>query len=222
MLYKEAVWINKILRGIGPNLSHMSALNLGSSSQDFYSTQQSYIKELVIDELVDKYTQVVNIDIKNSTGVDLVADFLTPDGADKIRKIDADLMLVNNLLEHIVDPIKGIEAISRIMKKDSRIVITGPRMFPYHPDPIDNRFRPKKYQLKKLFSPDFEILELKIIRSSSVYTSTIAPRDFSATNRWLLSKLNLITAFKNKRETLQVIRNLIYPASAFGVYLRRK
>lgn len=52
--------------------------------------------------------------------------------------------------------------IAAIIPEGGFLIVSVPRVFPYHPNPIDNGFRPSTGDLKRLF-PDFKIIARKIV-----------------------------------------------------------
>jgi hypothetical protein len=221
MLYYEAEWINEKLNSIDTR-SAITAVNLGSSTNDFIKSQQPYIRILVSDVLNSKFSKVVNVDIKDSPGVDLVANFLEVQGRAEISKLSPSLILVCNLLEHLPDPIAGLESLVSMTNPGTLLLITGPRRFPYHPDPIDNGFRPSLRRLKSMLEKDFEILDLQKVKSGSALTCNFPKEEISTPLKWAFNRIRVSNILQNPRLSLQVIRNALYPVSAFCVLAQKK
>lgn len=217
MLRKESEWIGKILvslRGIDKN---SVILNIGSSTKEFFDDQQPYLKENVLEPL-SQLGWIINVDIKDSPGVDLVENFLEENGRNVLKQYDAKILLVSNLLEHVPDPYMVLSFLKEIISKDSYLILTGPRRYPYHPDPIDNMFRPSKKQLNKMLRSDFIILQLAIVGGGSVLTSTGSSKKVSY--KWLMEKI------KGRKDDpvafRHTLKNALSPASAFCVLLLKK
>jgi len=220
MLVNEAKWINNIITSRLNNLNG-TAVNLGSSSLEFIKYNQPYIENLVI-KPISKYFKLVNVDIKIDSNIQLKADFLTDSGQETIKQLHAKVFLVSNLLEHIPNALDGINQLKKLVESNSYIILTGPRSFPYHPDPIDNMFRPKLTEIYALFEKDFEIIELDIVKNGTVFSSSLFGRSVKKSGKVLQSKGGLLRLVFRTSFLYKTIRNMFYPASAFCMLARKK
>jgi hypothetical protein len=220
MLIKEAKKINEYIETFLGDKKGI-AINIGSSTAEFTDVLQPYIRKHVINPL-SKNFKVLNLDIKNQGGVDLVADFTTPDGQRAISNLNGNLYLISNLLEHIPDYEVGVKSITQLLKKDDFLILSGPKSFPYHPDPIDNMFRPTLKELRDFFEKDFEIVDLQIVRSGSVFSSSVLMQNPKSTNQAIKSKGSLLKLLTNPAFIFRMIRNIFYPASAFCMLAIKK
>jgi hypothetical protein len=90
---------------------------------------------------------VINIDIKAEEGVDYCLDFNNKDDFIEINNLKPNLILASNLLEHLPDLAASLNKLCLLAKKNkSALILTGPVKYPYHPDPIDNLFRPQSIE----------------------------------------------------------------------------
>lgn len=120
------------------HLERVTVLNLGSSTQEFYTVQQPYIWTDVLEPLKQRHCVVVNVDAKSEPGVHVVRS------VEKLELINiADVVLCCNLLEHVENPKLVIPQIDQAVRDNGLVVFDGPKDYPYHPDPIDNMFRPQ-------------------------------------------------------------------------------
>jgi hypothetical protein len=220
MLVKEA---RKIHEYINNYLSDKKgiAVNIGSSTSEFIDISQPYIRSHVLNPL-SKNFKIKNIDIKNQIGVDLVADFTTEIGQARIKELNGNLYLISNLLEHIPDYSLGVNSIKKMLDKGDVLILSGPKSFPYHPDPIDNKFRPNVKELTEIFHKDFEIIDLRIVRSGTVLFSTALMQNTRSTGVALRSKGSISKLLFSPRFLLRMVRNLFYPASAFCMFAVKK
>lgn len=72
-----------------------------------------------------------SFDYDASTGADVVGDIHAiplPDGA-------IDSIICASVLEHVRDPLKAMSELTRILKKDGRIFLYVPSIYPYHSRP---------------------------------------------------------------------------------------
>jgi len=220
MLIKEAEKINYYIKTFLGDKKGI-AINIGSSTAEFTDILQPYIRNLVLKPL-SKHFKILNLDIKNQQGVDLVADFTTPEGQRAISNLNGNLYLISNLLEHIPDYEVGIKSITQLLKKDDFLILSGPKSFPYHPDPIDNMFRPNLKQLRDFFEQDFEIIDLQIVRSGTVFSSSVLMQNPKSTGKAIKSKGSLLKLITNPAFIVRMIKNVFYPASAFCMLAIKK
>jgi hypothetical protein len=220
LLVKEAQKINNYINEYLKDKNGV-AINIGSSTADFTDVSQPYIRRFVLDPLSENF-KVKNIDIKNQIGVDLVADFTTVKGQELIRSSNGNLYLISNLLEHIPDFAVGIESIKSMLKTGDLLILSGPKSFPYHPDPIDNMFRPSIRELRQYFENDFEIKDLQIVKSGTVFSSSVLMQNPKSTGRAIKSKGSLFKLILNPSFVLRMVRNLFYPATAFCMFAVKK
>jgi hypothetical protein len=220
MLIKEAKKINNYVETFLSN-KEGTAINIGSSTADFIDISQPYIRKLVLSPL-SKNFKILSIDIKNQEGVDLVADFTTLEGQRSIASLNGNLYLISNLLEHIPDYQLGIESIIQLLNKGDILILSGPKSFPYHPDPIDNMFRPSKKKLEQYFKNHFEIVDLQIVKSGTVFSSSVLMQNPKSTGAAIRSKGSLIRLVGSPRFIFRMIRNVFYPASAYCMLAVKK
>ena len=220
MLVKEAIKINTYIQEFLKDKKGI-AINIGSSTADFIDVSQPYIRRHVLDPLSENF-KIKNIDIKEQDGVDLVADFTKLNGQELIKKLEGNLYLISNLLEHIPDYMIGIDSIKSLLNTGDLLILSGPKSFPYHPDPIDNMFRPSIKELRQYFENDFEIKDLQIVRSGTVFSSSVLMQNPKSTGKAIKSKGSLIKLIFNPRFILRMARNLFYPATAFCMFAVKK
>jgi hypothetical protein len=218
MLYREAVWIEKQLHHLYDLGIRGNVINLGSSSNEFINKSQPYIRQKV-QEPAKCIGQVFNIDIKEEDGVDVVADFMTNDGYMKISQLQGMVFVVCNLLEHVTNPILAISRIHELMPKGSYLVFSGPRQYPYHPDPIDNRFRPDRKAIRRIVSGKFEIIELDVVSGGSVLTCT--SENPKTAYRWAINNFRFNSGLRSYLIGIKALRNAVIPASAICALLKK-
>jgi hypothetical protein len=159
----EAKYIGECLNGI--NIK--TCLNLGSSTLEFRETKK-HIDQLVFNPLLLKGVNVIHSDIKNGNGVDIAGDIYEEVIQKKLKSIEADLILCNNMLEHLEDPLKFSKILDDIVMSNSYLCISVPYSYPLHLDPIDNYLRPSPNEINKMF-PNFKIVNAQIVICSDNY-----------------------------------------------------
>ena len=220
MLIQEAKKINVYIETFLKGKTGI-AINIGSSTADFIDISQPYIRNFVLNPLSLNF-KILNVDIKSQEGVDLVADFTTPEGQKSIANLNGNLYLISNLLEHIPDYNLGIKSIVELLNTGDVLILSGPKSFPYHPDPIDNMFRPSIKELRQYFESDFEIKELQIVKSGTVFSSSVVMQNPKSTGTAIKVKGSLLKLLFSPRFVYRMVRNIFYPASAFCMLAVKK
>ncbi|MFN4080085.1 MAG: class I SAM-dependent methyltransferase [Saprospiraceae bacterium] len=149
MFREEAKWIREVLDRTP--LKGRSAVNLGSSTAEFRQRVQPHIHEEVIAPLEAAGVQMTHVDLKRDPGVDVAADLTAADFAARLAQ-RFDLVICANMLEHVQDIDAVIANILRIATPGAYLLLTVPRRYPLHFDPIDNGFRPRPRDLADLFA----------------------------------------------------------------------
>jgi SAM-dependent methyltransferase len=155
MLYEEAQWVGKVL--IEKTMEGNRILNLGSSTLDSRTKLQPHMEEFIFAPLRDKNVQVVHSDITFDEGVDLQGDFTDPAFIAQLKNMQFDGVMCCNLLEHLEDRSLLISVLKEIIPSNGWLLLTVPKQYPYHLDPIDTMYRPTPSELCLLF-PEFEPL----------------------------------------------------------------
>jgi SAM-dependent methyltransferase len=218
MLYKESLWIKSVVNLIGSELKNSNIINLGSSTSEFIATKQPYIQTNVINVL-NSIGKVVSVDIKKENGVDLVANFLTKEGQEIIKSKLPKLVVASNLLEHLPDPFIGLQEIAGLLDSGGFLLLTGPTWYPYHPDPIDNNFRPSTRSIKRLLDGKFKVTKIDSVFGGSVLTCTSANK--SLAYKWFFSQIKWSVIRHNPRSFGAMIRNSLYPVRAYCALLQK-
>ncbi len=145
----EADWIREQLLAAG--VEHASPIaNIGSSTAWFRSVKKPHIEERLFKPLREAGFEIFHVDLKAAEGVDLVADLSEPEIVEQLRQRGFHSLICSNMLEHVEDPRSIAEACEAIIDK-GLLIVTVPRVYPYHPDPIDTLYRPDPAELSTLF-----------------------------------------------------------------------
>lgn len=148
---EEAAWFERNLRPwSAPELSPL--LNIGSSTSEYRTSASTQIERALLRPLIARGVEVVHVDLKKDPGVDLVGDITDPEFRQRIAAFDARAILCTNLLEHVPDVPAMCGALAQICPAGGLLCLSVPHAFPFHPDPIDNGFRPSLVQLQEIFS----------------------------------------------------------------------
>jgi len=151
VLEAEAHWLAQVVAALPDDAFPL--LNVGSSTAAFRQDEQSFIDELVFEPLRARGREVVHADLKREPGVDVVMDFT--DAQDRRRvteQLGVRTVLCSNVLEHLsIKPTDAAHHLVELCAPRGYVIVTVPRRYGYHADPIDNGFRPSAEQLAALF-----------------------------------------------------------------------
>jgi SAM-dependent methyltransferase len=146
----EARWLAAQLRELPADaLSPM--LNVGSSTRHFREVKQPWIARDVFAPLGERGCRVVHLDMKMDDGVDLCGDLMDAAFQERVASLGARSVFCSNVLEHVTEPARLAAQLEAIVPPGGYLIVTVPRRFPYHPDPIDTLFRPDVETLHALF-----------------------------------------------------------------------
>jgi SAM-dependent methyltransferase len=161
----ESLWIRRALERL-PLKPGMRVLDVGSSNLEFRTRVQPHIDANVFAPLRERGLTIVHADARREPGVDVVVDVTTLQGVDEAF----DLVLCTNLLEHVVDRSETMKQVRRVVVPSGCLVLTVPRRYPLHDDPIDTGFRPTAEELARLLGwPDVLAADIVTVRSEVHY-----------------------------------------------------
>ncbi|HEY3856169.1 MAG TPA: hypothetical protein VGO67_17415 [Verrucomicrobiae bacterium] len=156
MLINEAKWLGEAAAKIERE-DLTPCLNLGSQNAEFQQTGQPWINELFISPLKQRGVQITNTDLQQAPGVDIVGDLLDAEFFERLLGMGFGSAICCNILEHVTDIQRLASQVARIPRSGGWLFVSCPRAYPYHPDPLDNRFRPSPPELAALF-PGFDVV----------------------------------------------------------------
>ena len=166
MFRKEADWISEQLDRFPP--AEISPLvNLGSSDGRFRAEVQPWIDQTIFRPLGQRGVTVVHSDIKDQPGVDLVCDILTAQGRAAVARIEPKAIVCSNLLEHVENPQAMLNACLDVLAPGGLLIVTVPRSYPYHRDPIDTLWRPAPEEVVGLISDRVELVQSTVLETGS-------------------------------------------------------
>lgn len=150
MLAKEAQWFGSRLAEL--DLAAISPMcNVGSSTGAFRSDTQPWIERAIFGPAQARGLRVDHLDLKSAPGVDIVGDLTEPEFLESLMQRGYRSAFCSNLLEHVTNRDKICAAITQMLPPGGLIFVSCPYRYPYHPDPIDTRFRPDREELRRLF-----------------------------------------------------------------------
>ena len=160
MFQKEAQILGEYLGEI-PARELSPLVNIGSGSSKFRERNRPWVDRMIFAPLRKRKVEITHVDIETRPGVDLVADILTDDGFENIRRIKPKMVLLTNVLEHVHEPRKFAQRCLDMLEPDGRLLITVPRSYPHHGG-IDTMLRPTPEEIAA-FVPTARILNAEIV-----------------------------------------------------------
>ncbi|MFH1776942.1 MAG: methyltransferase domain-containing protein [Candidatus Omnitrophota bacterium] len=148
MHQEESIWINQTLKEVDMAFIK-EALDVGSSTKQFRTQIQPYIDKYVFKLLRDNGISIRYLDKKDTEGVDYVCDIENITAAKLDKQFD--LVICCSLLEHVKNPEKVCALLVDLVSDGGYLLVSVPKVYRYHPDPIDTMFRPTLEELIGMF-----------------------------------------------------------------------
>ena len=173
----------------------MVALDAGSSTPAFRQNQQPHVEQNVIAPLSGRGIEVRSLDIRAAPGIDFVCDLTSRDfdwSTTVGRRFD--LVLCNNVLVHLSDPVLGAANVSSLVAPGGWLLASTPAAYRRVRDPLDNGLRPDPGELAALFMQGergparFELVareEVRIDQRGYYRWSPLRPSWFPIGGRWV-------------------------------------
>lgn len=147
----EADWLREQLLAIGPQAAS-PVLNIGSSTEAFRTLSKPHIEQRLFAPLRAAGFDIIHVDMKSGKGVDITCRIDDLEAGDILRATGAKTLLCSNMLEHVEDPARVAAICESLLPQGGHLLVTVPRSYPYHPDPIDTMYRPSVDELAALFA----------------------------------------------------------------------
>ena len=166
MLRPEAAWLGEMISTF-PSTA-FPLLDLGSSTGVYRTDDQAFINSEIFAPLARGGHPVIHADLKAAAGVDVVIDFTRAQDRQRLAETTPlGSVLCANLLEHLsVAPEEAARALLELCRPGGYLLVTVPKTFRYHPDPIDNLYRPSADELAYLFGTRVTVLQRANVRDT--------------------------------------------------------
>ena len=218
MFPQEAAWIEAVLAKI-PAESLTPLLDIGSSDLQFRTVEQPWIEAQMFEPLRARGVSVHFCDLKDSPGVDIVADLLSDEGLARLQALELRTVLCCNVLEHVTDAAVFAERLGRLVEPGGRIVLTVPHRYPHHNDPIDTMFRPDVAEAAALFT-GFEVEGSAILQTGS-YREEFARRPLTLFFRHLFRLPVPFLGWSKWKRSVSKLQYLVRPYEVTALCLRK-
>jgi hypothetical protein len=161
----ESEWLGERIARI-PDADLFPLLNVGSSTESLRTRQQPHIDANIFAPLRARGGEVWHLDIKAAPGVDIVGDLLDPELRQRVSRMHIRSVMISNLLEHVVARAPICDAVMKILPPRGYLIVSGPKDYPFHADPIDTMFRPTIAEVHVHF-PGTRIIDCAILDSGN-------------------------------------------------------
>lgn len=219
MFDAEARWIGDRLAAI-PSAMLSPLLNIGSSTGEFRETIQPWITRHIFGPLAARGVEIVHLDARDGAGIDIRADLLDDVDFARIRATPYRALLCCNVLEHVPDPGEFARRCAALVTPGGVIVVTVPRSYPHHADPIDTLYRPTPEEAASLF-PAASVIAADILDVGQSYADEVrrrpwlllrhlarAPVPFLGLEKWRRSMRKPYWLFHNYQVSAAVLRRI--------------
>jgi len=217
MFDREARWVaDQLARYPAAQISPL--LNVGSSTSEFRERVQPWTARQIFAPLGERGVEIVHLDARAGAGIDICADLLDEADFARIRSTRYRALLCCNVLEHVLDPAEFARRCVELVLPGGFIVVTVPRSYPRHGDPIDTLYRPTPEEAAALF-PDTSVLAAEIIDVGESYRDEVCrrpwillrhvarlPVPFLDVEKWIASMQKPYWLLHNYRVSAAVLR----------------
>lgn len=150
MRFEEADWVGAWgARQASESISPM--IELGSGTAHLRTVVRPYIDALIYAPLRTRGVTLVHSDMHQGEGVDVSGDIYAEETRARLKAVGARSVICCNIFEHVADRARFAAICDEILAPGGLMVVTVPRDYPYHPDPIDTYFRPTPDEIGALF-----------------------------------------------------------------------
>ena len=159
------------------------------------------------------------MDAKADRGVDICGDVTIQEIQAAISRRAPKLVICSNLLEHVVDRPAVVTLLSSIVGPGGFLLLTVPRSYPFHADPIDTGFRPTPEEIASMF------VEYNTLSKAIVVGETFAERIARHPKMLLTVPFRLLFRFKGYpawRNQFDMLNWMFRPLTVSAVLLQRK
>jgi SAM-dependent methyltransferase len=174
MFDREARWIAGKLGAYTP-LQLSPLLNVGSSTSEFRERTQPWTTQRLFAPLATHGVAIVHLDARCGAGIDICADLLEDADFARVRSTRYRALLCCNILEHVRDPAEMARRCAELVTPGGVIVVTVPRSYPRHGDPIDTLYRPTPEEAAALF-PGTSVVASEVIDTGQSYRDDVRRR----------------------------------------------
>jgi hypothetical protein len=220
----EEDWISKTLAGWPPD-QLTPCLNIGCGHLGPWKDQGFFL------DFKRRGVTIIHFDRTAFPGVDIAGDLFNPACQQRLKALAPRSALLTNVLEHLPKEVLSLvpAIVHDVLADGAILIVTVPRSFPYHADPIDTLYRPTPAELAQLFEPaGFDVVASEVIRFDSFLADLRSGgaknwwhwifrllKPFRRWHKWLNAAHSALWLFRPYEESLIVLRRR--PAADHGI-----
>jgi hypothetical protein len=142
-------------------------LSVASGNKAMREIHQPFIHSDIFQPLTSRGLRCIHHELHPGEGVDIAGDLNDTKVQAELIALKSNLVLCCNLLEHVTAREVFAASLSQFVAPGGYLLVTVPKSFQYHADPIDTYFRPCPHQLAALFP------NLSLVRSGVVVVESM-------------------------------------------------
>jgi SAM-dependent methyltransferase len=173
MFAKEALWLAEALAAF-PAEELSPLLDIGSGTLQSRVEDRPWTERDLLAPLRRRGVEIVHLDQRIGDGIDIKADLLADGDFARVRERGYRAILCCNVLEHVADA-REFARRCLDLAPGGLLIVTVPRSYPRHGDPIDTMFRPDLHQLAALF-PGTELVTGTVLDVGESYRDAVRRR----------------------------------------------
>jgi hypothetical protein len=166
LLVNEARWVEAALAGLEADRLD-PVLSIGSGTPYAREVLQPWVDRHVYAPLRRRGIRVLHHEYTAGPGIDHAGDLLDPEVSRALVATQARSLLCCNVFEHLERRRPVANMLAAALPAGGYAIVTVPRRFPFHPDPIDTMFRPTVSELGA------ELPGFRVIRGEEVKCETL-------------------------------------------------
>jgi hypothetical protein len=142
-------------------------IELGASTQAFHETHP-HVESNVLGPLAERGVRIIKTDLQPGPHIDVAGDIYDPAVQAKLKRVGAKCVLCCNIFEHVADRDTFACVCDEILSPGGTIIVSVPKSYPLHLDPIDTYYRPTPIEIARLF-PGYAMLASEVVVSGTAW-----------------------------------------------------
>lgn len=148
-------------------------IELGASTAEFLETHP-HVESDVLSPLSERGVRIIKTDLQPGPHIDVAGDIYDPAVQAKLEGVGAKCVLCCNIFEHVADRDTFARVCDEILAPGGTIIVSVPKSYPLHMDPIDTYYRPTPTEIARLF-PGYAMLASEIVVSGTAMSDMQNP-----------------------------------------------
>jgi len=158
MRYEEASVIGDYLTLISFDV----CVNLGAGEVRQHALKKPWLDQFIYHPLKTRGIDIIHVDFAKYDEIDLVLDLTNTSSQYALKSISGrKCFLLCNVIEHIPEHLRKqtIGNLLEAMEPEDHLVVSVPKHYPYHADPIDSLYRPSARDLSAMLPINISLMK---------------------------------------------------------------